>query len=596
MSLSKKMFFGVITLLLTTLILNFSFSFSHYYNQTLDSSLQQTINVTKNVNKAMEDYLYQMDGIISAFQSNFYFNDSMGSVVNFFDEDENQTPSQTLYVDRTLNSLFSNLMIMRRDVQNIYLYINDKKTYQYSLNYPVVLGYNPKTSSWLKKALAADGTTIAIPPHIPEQVHSNKKVISFTRSLNILGMKKRLNPPVLLIDFSLDSIDNIIDSHIDKDVTSVLFLDESGNVVFQTEGAQSFTNNNITTRMLQTGSQVCTVKGIKYFVSTSEKLTNGWRILVLTTYSSAMKATNSFLVYTLILGLLLTLLSMGIFYVFSSYIFKPVELLKEGMNHVKQGDFKIRLLKSSNDEFGSLIDNFNLMTHKIEELIRLRYEEEIAKKDAQYQFLQAQINPHFIFNTLQIISSMAVVKKDFDIETVANSLAVLIRYSINSDSKEISILEEVKNTKSYLNIQKIRFKNLFEYEIRMDSDVADCRIIKLILQPIVENALTHGIEPKGENGRILITIQKREADIFLCVWDNGVGLNFEQLERLREYIENKNCNSLNNNHTGNNVGLKNINNRLKLYYGEAYRLLIESEYGSGTKVTIHIPVERGSIT
>ena len=248
-------------------------------------------------------------------------------------------------------------------------------------------------------------------------------------------------------------------------------------------------------------------------------------------------------------------------------------------------------------------------SRKTKTLIQEKYEEELEKKEAQFQFLQAQIDPHFIFNTLQIISSMAVVKQLPEIENVSNSLARLIRYSISGEDKLILLKEELKNVKSYLEIQKIRFKNRLTYDMQLECAVDNIYIIKLTLQPIVENAISHGLESMTNSGKIMIRVYW-ENDMIIEISDNGLGMTKEELDMLLRRIngeaehstensgEEKKINREQQETTmkgkGNHVGLRNINQRLKMYYGEQYKLSIRSEKGRGTVVTVKIPGSRGT--
>ena len=220
------------------------------------------------------------------------------------------------------------------------------------------------------------------------------------------------------------------------------------------------------------------------------------------------------------------------------------------------------------------------------------------KKEAQYKFLQAQIDPHFIFNTLQIISSMALVYKTPEIKVVSNSLAEIIRYSISDTQKTIFLKDEIKNVRSYLEIQKIRFKNRLSYEIIMDPDLEDTSIIKLILQPIVENGIVHGLENRKDNGLISIHAFQDSDKVFITIKDNGKGMTNETLDTIMKQInlpmKSADMDSvvketeLDTKSKGNHVGLRNINLRLKMYYGDEYGLSISSQENIGTIVTICI--------
>jgi two-component system sensor histidine kinase YesM len=202
------------------------------------------------------------------------------------------------------------------------------------------------------------------------------------------------------------------------------------------------------------------------------------------------------------------------------------------------------------------------------------------------------MNPHFIHNTLQMISGMAVVNKVPEINSVTKSLGKMIRYSINMSSSTVSIQDEIENVTHYLEIQKLRFREFFNYEIYVEEDVFQYEIIKLTLQPIVENAIIHGIEPKGESGRVRISGQCINDLITIEILDNGVGLTVDEVARLFQVIDNQEemeqLPALSET-THNSIGLRNINQRIKLIFGPEYGLTIDSVKNEWTRVIVKIP-------
>ncbi len=264
-------------------------------------------------------------------------------------------------------------------------------------------------------------------------------------------------------------------------------------------------------------------------------------------------------------------------------ITKPLQTLAESMQEVENMDFKgASMEKIPYREIKALHKAFNVMTERIHQLMEENVEEQRQKRKSELKALRSQINPHFLYNTLDSIIWMAEGGKNKEVVMMTSSLARLLRQSISNDEEMIPLKKEIDHTKSYLTIQKMRYKDKLEFSIEVAPELQNERVVNLILQPIVENAIYHGIKPKDGKGLIKITGALVEDDIVLEVIDNGVGISSEELthifDRSREREKEK----------GNGVGVYNVHVRLKLYYGEQYGLTFESTEGEGTKVTMRL--------
>ena len=234
-----------------------------------------------------------------------------------------------------------------------------------------------------------------------------------------------------------------------------------------------------------------------------------------------------------------------------------------------------------------------LLVYTLEEintLIRQVYQEKIAQKNAEVQALQAQINPHFLYNTLDSINWMLIDREEYDISDIILSLAGLMRYSIEDENAFVPLEKEIGYVLCYLKIQKNRLEERLEYFVEAEENLTDAQVPKLILQPIVENAITHGIEPRNRNGNIRITIKDLGDEMLISVEDNGIGMTPEQLKHLKEEMPDIEKEG----HTG--IGIRNVDRRIRLHYGEPYGITIESTYGKGTIVSLRIPKKHGSVT
>ncbi len=261
----------------------------------------------------------------------------------------------------------------------------------------------------------------------------------------------------------------------------------------------------------------------------------------------------------------------------SRFLVKKIEDLTTCVREVETGNLEIAIEDEARDEIGVLIRSFKDMLAQINRLIREVYESRIAQQNLEMEALQAQINPHFLYNTMSLINWKAISVGEEDISRVTQALSDFYRTTLSKGKKYITVAGEIKNVQSYLEIQLMMHDYDFEVEYEIDETLASYQILKLILQPMVENALEHGLDLREESGKKLrITCQQDAEDIIFTVEDNGVGMDEDTLRSLTK-------------REANGYGIKNVNERLALLYGEAYALKITSRCGEGTVVKINIP-------
>ena len=256
---------------------------------------------------------------------------------------------------------------------------------------------------------------------------------------------------------------------------------------------------------------------------------------------------------------------------------------------ITRNDLQALVTHDNVDEITELGLSFNIMIGRIRELLDAKVKEQENLKKAELRALQAQINPHFLYNTLDTIIWMTESKKTDQVIEIVRALSSFFRISLSKGRDWITIGEEVERTRSYLTIQKMRYRDILDYRIEMDESVAGNTILKLILQPLVENALYHGIKNKRQGGTIVVRAQQwNENEILLQVEDNGIGFTPEKLAQLQAEL---------NDDSGDiklesGFGIGNVNKRIRLYYGKQYGVSIKSEYQTGTCVSIVIPARR----
>lgn len=286
----------------------------------------------------------------------------------------------------------------------------------------------------------------------------------------------------------------------------------------------------------------------------------------------------------------LLIFSMLAAWIISGSISKPIRELYKMTKSISEGNLDVRVENKNIDEIAALGRSFNIMTQKIKELLENSIKEQKALKKTELKLMQAQINPHFLYNTLDTIVWMAEGNKSDEVIEIVKALSNFFRITLSKGNDLITIQEEIEHIRSYLIIQRIRYRDIMKYHIEVDSALNEYRILKLTLQPLIENALYHGIKNKREGGTISIRgFIGRHDNIIFMVEDDGAGISKERLEKIQAELDNDNSEII---IKESGFGLNNVHKRIKLNYGAQYGLKIKSELKKGTLVSVNIPIER----
>jgi len=274
----------------------------------------------------------------------------------------------------------------------------------------------------------------------------------------------------------------------------------------------------------------------------------------------------------------------------SASIYLPIKKLHDVTTTITKNDLQALVTGENVDEITELGMTFNIMIGRIRELLNAKVKEQENLKKAELKTLQAQINPHFLYNTLDTIVWMAEANKTDQVIDIVRAFSSFFRIALSKGKDWISISQEIEHVRSYLAIQRIRYRDILNYKIEVDDDLLDGTILKLTLQPLVENALYHGIKNKRGGGTIVVRAQRIGSDLVrLEVQDDGVGFTPRKLAQIRSTLDDESGEiSL----PEGGFGLENVNKRIKLYYGREYGLYIQSEYQGGTQVVARIPLQK----
>ena len=272
---------------------------------------------------------------------------------------------------------------------------------------------------------------------------------------------------------------------------------------------------------------------------------------------------------------------------FSRLLSRPLEHMANAMNRVDSEHLTVRVPVHGQDEVAQMGRSFNALMDRLQAAIENEYLLTIRQKEAILRALQAQLNPHFLYNALQSISSMASLHNVPQIDTIAHSLGCLLRYTIQDASLVSTVREESDHVRHYLAIQKIRFGERLHVQIDIPEHVMEYRLPRVFLQPLVENSIVHGLEARSEQGNLMIGIWLDGEMLHIEVSDDGCGIRPEEMQRLRaQFVQNEIPTK------AKGIGLANLHSRLCLLYGDRAEIQIETEVGIGTSIIVMLPAER----
>ena len=393
---------------------------------------------------------------------------------------------------------------------------------------------------------------------------------------NIMKSNNTTFAGVLYVRLDKDRIFEKLDELNTKSDYGIIITDRNQQVVYSS-ASSGVEEENVADHIVGADSGQFNIRHKEYSLVKSDIERPGWTLYYYTPVKSMIVDTSSILTAMVSIIVVCILILLLIIWIFTKTLVQPIYKLKKKIRVVEEGDFDILIHSNSKDEIGELTNSFASMVRRIKELIGQVYQSGIMEKEAELKALQAQISPHFLYNTLSIINWRAVQVEAEDISVVVNALSKFYRTSLNNGKQLTSIRDEILNIQAYIDIQlAMHDDQLFDVTYHIEEELYSYQTINFILQPIVENAIKHGIDEK-EDGKGMLTIEAYtyNDNIRFVVSDNGKGMDQEQIQQL-----------LYSNGTG--YGLKNVHERIKLYYGEAYGISIESELNVGTRICIDI--------
>lgn len=546
-----------------------------------------------NMEAYLNSYLEEVDSIAKNVNYNYYLQDYLETVIKEEDDYVDSGIGKNMRSYEMSSQAFSDTLLSRADISSIMIFGKKKMLLNRSMYTYQKVALDYSKLDWYAKAVAKPQDAIITGPNRHSFFDTDDEVISLSREVQ--SYENGTFRGVILINLNMNKITEICNSFQEKQENFICIINDKGELVYeQQNGRERFAfdekeNRQELNTALGKTKESCfrlNYRGEKYLVTRTDMKTTGWTLVSMVPYKSVMAETmaiSGVMILAVVITLIVTLLLLNRIL---TGVVKPLKKLEKYMVQVNPDNMDQRMEILTDDEIGHLSMKFNQMMDRIRNLKEQVIEEQEDKRKYELQALQAQINPHFLYNTLDSIIWMAETN-DSNIVAMTEALAKLFRISLNKGNEEISLERELEHVKNYLIIQSMRYADKFTYEISAEPGVERCRTIKLILQPIVENCIYHGIKKKRGTGKITIRAYRREQNLIIEVSDDGCGMPEEICRKiLSDEIESEDI-------SGSGIGVKNVNERIQLRFGKKYGLSYSSEEGVGTTVTYVLPYNEG---
>lgn len=545
------------------------------HKTTLDNSIKYMQEITIQINYNIDTYIKYMESISYMLKDNSDVKNFL--MINNTDEEQNLAEKRVIEQIRTI-------LKIREDIYNIAI-IGTNARYILNNGDRINPYIDVREKLWYKMALEKKGEFTISSSHVQDiEEYKYPWVVSLSSAIT----EDSHDIGVLLVDLNYKVIDNLCKSVQLEDKGYIFIIDETGNLLYHPR--QNLIYSGLKREPIdqimacKENHFITQLNGEEYLYTIAQSEATGWRAIGvvrtrdLLTYNGIAK--NIYFTVTIIIVGIAIILSIKL----AKRITRPIRVLEGAMKRSEIGEFQsaeIEVLE--NNEIGRLGRTFNIMNKKIQQLIEEKVKDEKLKRQSELRALQAQINPHFLYNTLDSIIWMAESGKNKEVVKMTAELARFLRQNISNEREVVSIEQEMNYVKSYLRIQKMRYRDQLNYTIDISEEIKNYHIIKLVVQPLIENAIYHGIKYKNEEGHILIKGNEENGKVMIEVRDNGIGMDEETLINIFRKKE------TNLKHNG--VGVYNVYSRLKLQYGIEGEMFYESTPGKGTKVKILIPKE-----
>ena len=586
----KYRLFIILLTVITTPILFFSLLTYNLSSKAVENDYKQykkSLNsqIIKNIDENIHSIIKQSNAI--------YLN--LDTISYFLNNPLNNMDSKYFETRDTMNNYFLTLLQSNDSIYGISLLSLDGNM-KFSLNKGgnSVNSYSVKDELWFKNAIALKGTPMFRDPHFDEFAPVNstdgrKLIISISRAICDQYDNSKIYG-VLSVDEEINQFWKIVSNTETDSQEIIILMGKSGDLIYTNQKLNTdiLTQLSSITSSQNLGSFNIKINGIPMFVNYGKSSEFGLKVISLLPSAQLQKKSTFLKNINIFLLAVMIIFSFALSTVFSAIIVGPLKKLAYSFEKLQNGDFNTNIIVKGSDEFAQISLTFNTMVINIKTLISEKYEIGILKKQAELETLQSQINPHFLFNTLTSIKAV-IDDRDIDKSSImVQNLSDLFRYSLNRGKYEVSFSEELSHIKKYLYIQECRFKDKYQVLYDIDDEVFDYGILRLTLQPIVENAFYHGLDLNRGKGELTITAKALDDTYNIYITDNGLGIPRDELDKMNELLI-MNPETLKK-LSPEKIGIYNVNSRIKFHYGNSFGIKIYSVQGAETTIKITLPI------
>jgi len=578
-STAKKYAHAFILLIVLPVFIVGAFTYHFYIDSMLNNITHQVSNSLQQISVNMGNEILRLSYISSNACSDMKTLE-LATKINRSEDDKSRYDQIS-----ELNSQLNLILGGTYDCESVIFFFKNKGMYYYN-SAPTIDEAALRKMKWYKEALNnSDTLSYDIFQNFTDPF-SKKYVVSFFYSPQTSTSNNDVE--VIYISYKLDFLNNLYSNIKYFDSSELFILNPQGKIVFTKDA--KFIGKNIwelgySKKMLQTHEKAIieTVNNVKTFITSFKLNKDGWMAVNIIEYKKLTQDVDRIMGYTSIIGIFIFVM----FLIFSAAFFReiivPIRGMIKSMKQVEQGNFETSIQIKGKSEFYYLGKAFNTMVREIKNLIAERDLKEKERQKAEIEALQFQINPHFMYNTLNSIRLMAIVAKADNVKSMLDAFTQLLSATYDYTNEMIEVKSEIKNLENYIYIMKFRYGNRFKAEFEIDENILSLLIPRMALQPIVENAILHGMSDIDINGVILVEALINKGTLIIKISDNGIGMSEEQVNRLLiQGDSNKRGYSA--------IGMKNVDKRLKLKFGEQYGLKIESIEGEYTTISVILPI------
>ena len=447
-----------------------------------------------------------------------------------------------------------------------------------------------RNNDWFQNAKNKKENLHFSTPHVQnlfyDPNYKYKWVVSLSRAAEITNNGKT-SSGVLLVDMNFSGIEQICKNVEVSKNGYVYLIDRDGEIIYHPRQQLIYSNliteNNKEAAKFEDGNHIEKFEGSKRLVTVKTVGYTGWKLVAISPMSDVTAGYYEFRIFAIFIMIFAIFILISINMFVSSRIANPIKDLETAVKEFENGVANLNITENGSCEVQHLAKAIKSMLNQMNILMENIMIEQESKRKSELNALQAQINPHFLYNTLDSIIWMIENEKYDGSIVMVSALARFFRISLSKGKNVITVKDELEHARNYLTIQNIRYKNKFSYSIESDENTLNLTSIKLIVQPLIENAIYHGMEYMSGDGDILVKSYKKENDLYIDIIDNGLGMPQEVADKL--LIEKVN----NGQKKGSGIGLRNVHERIKLYFGNEYGLEVYSEPDEGTTIRIHMP-------